>query len=411
MAVVSPQTFFRFAADHYKLLVDLYPYRDGITEAELLRLIERHGSEELPAPFYVLKRLCELGFIDVAPLATAQYEMTRPFAELMSSLLREYRLTSVEVIRSYFTAMDHLAMEILQSSSNKDGDQMVRVLHELAEHIERMRHDSRRNHDGVIATALRIKSNKDRIAAKQRYEIINRLWSRYLVPLRDMIDVDKAMDASLERVEGALIGGAQTFQTDGAVAPVVLSAQARLLRMRRDVVQDFRESLREISPLYDELRRENALARGATFALESIGRTGLDKMDLSRLLGISSWQLQGAISDTALEAYLLSVRGYIPSRPAAIETGDHDMQARQYMAVEDFDTMVLAALPVKDAFSWLADNFPDEPLHLLLRFYGRMHTGIHGEIDFGVAESTYEIGETTIAAYPMHVKRREETIK
>ena len=198
MAVVNPQTFFRFAADHHELLVALYPHRDGITEAELLQLIRRHGSDGSPSANYIVERLCELGFVDHAPHATAQYEMTRPFAELMSSLLREYRLTSVEVIRSYFTAMDNMAAEIGQAVSEKNGDLIVRALNDTAEHVERMRHDSRRNRDEVISTAMRVKSNKDRMPPMRRYEIINRLWTRYLAPLRDMIDTQKAMDASLD---------------------------------------------------------------------------------------------------------------------------------------------------------------------------------------------------------------------
>ncbi|MEI6810081.1 MAG: hypothetical protein WCN95_15290 [bacterium] len=149
MAVVNPQTFFRFAADHHELLVELYQRRDGITEAELLQLVRRFSGEGGPSASYLVDRLRDLGFIDYAPQATAQYEMTRPFAELMSSLLREYRLTSVEVIRSYFTAMDSMAGEIAQATESNNGDLMIRALNDTSEHVERMRNDSRRNRDEV----------------------------------------------------------------------------------------------------------------------------------------------------------------------------------------------------------------------------------------------------------------------
>ena len=112
MAKVNPQTFFRFAADHHALLEELYQHRDGVSEAALLQMIRRHGDASTPSPSYMVGQLQNLGFIDYAPHATAQYEMTRPFAELMANLLREYRLTSVEVIRGYFTAMDNLSGEI-----------------------------------------------------------------------------------------------------------------------------------------------------------------------------------------------------------------------------------------------------------------------------------------------------------
>jgi len=136
---------------------------------------------------------------------------------------------------------------------------MIRALNDTSEHVERMRNDSRRNRDEVINTAMRVKSNHDRTPPLRRYEIINRLWTRYLVPLRDMIDTQKAMDASLDRMERTLESAEACFQMDGAVAPATEMGRARVRRLRRDVVLDFRESIREIAPLYEELRGRTRL--------------------------------------------------------------------------------------------------------------------------------------------------------
>ncbi len=407
MARVTPQTFFRFAADHHALLVELYQHRDGITEAELLQLVRHFGGEGSPSASYIADRLRDLGFIDYAPHATAQYEMTRPFAELMSSLLREYRLTSVEVIRGYFTAMDSMAAEIGQAIAGKNGDLMVRALNDTSEHVERMRHDSRRNRDEVISTAMRVKSNKDRMHPLRRYEIINRLWTRYLVPLRDMIDTQKAMEASLDRMERALDEAGICFQMDGAVAPVIVMGRARVRRLRRDVVLDFRESIREIAPLYEELRRENALARGASHALESIRKQGLSRMALPKRLGICNWQQQGLFSDSALQAYLLALKGYVPGRPCPIREGTPDT-AREYVHLDEFDDQVADAIPVPDALAWLADAYPDAPLNTVLRLYGRMHAGRYGIVAFAEEDKQYASWGVTLTAYPMRLERKEE---
>lgn len=410
MAVVNPQTFFRFAADHHELLVELYQHRDGITEAELLQVIRRFVGEEGPSASYVLDRLRELGFIDFAPHATAQYEMTRPFAELMSSLLREYRLTSVEVIRSYFTAMDSMAAEIGQAIADKNGDLMVRALNDTAEHVERMRHDSRRNRDEVISTAMRVKSNKDRMPPIRRYEIINRLWTRYLAPLRDMIDTQKAMDASLDKMERVLEEAEDCFQIDGAVAPVIGMGRARVRRLRRDVVLDFRESIREIAPLYEELRRENALARGATHALEIMGKQGLARMDLPLRMGICNWQQQGLFSDSALAAYLLTLQGYVPGRPRPIREGMAET-ARDHVRLDKFDAQVAAALPIPDALIWLSDAYPEAPLSTALRLYGRMHSGRCGTVGFGEKDEEYAVWGVTLEAHPMSLLSLETADK
>ena len=406
MAIVNPQTFFRFAADHHELLVDLYRHRDGITEAELLKLVRRFAGDGSPSPTYMVDRLRDLGFIDYAPHATAQYEMTRPFAELMGSLLREYRLTSVEVIRGYFTAMDSMAAEIGQATTGKNGDQMVRALNDTAEHVERMRHDSRRNREEIISTAMRVKSNRDRIPPMRRYEIINRLWTRYLAPLRDMIDTQKAMDASLDRMERVLEEAEESFQIDGAVAPAVAMGRARVRRLRRDVVEDFRESIHEIAPLYEELRRENALARGASHALEALSNQGLSRMALPQWLGICNWQQQGLFSDSALEAYLLTLQGYEPGRPRPIREGSTET-AREHIRLDDFDTRVEEALPIPDALIWLSDAYPNLPLSTLLRLYGRMHSGRYGATGFAQADEEYPMRDVTLVAHPMSLTHEE----
>lgn len=403
MAVVNPQTFFRFAADHHALLVELYPHRDGISEAELLQVIRRFAGEGAPSASYIVDRLRDLGFIDYAPHATAQYEMTRPFAELMSSLLREYRLTSVEVIRGYFTAMDSMAAEIGQAISGKNGDLMVRALNDTTEHVERMRHDSRRNRDEVISTAMRVKSNTDRVSPMRRYEIINRLWTRYLVPLRDMIDTEQAMDASLDRMERVLDEAEVCFQIDGAVAPVIGMGRARVRRLRRDVVLDFRESIREIAPLYEELRRENALARGASHALETMSKQGLKRMALPQQLGICNWQQQGLFSDSALEAYLVTLQGYVPGRPRPIQDGIPEI-AREHVRLDEFDAQVAAALPIPDALVWLCDSYPQAPLSTMLRLYGRMHSGHYGRVRFEMTDADYGMCGVTLTAYPMRLE-------
>ncbi len=400
MSVVNPQTFFRFAADQHKLLEELCAHRDGITEAELLQLVRRYVEEGSPLANHIVDRLRDLGFIDYAPHATAQYEMTRPFAELMSSLLRDYRLTSVEVIRSYFTAMDNMAAEIGQAVSSKNGNQLVHALNDTTEHVERMRHDSRQNRDQVIVTAMRVKSNKERIPPLRRYEIINRLWTHYLVPLRDMIDTQKAMDASLDRMEHVLEEAGDCFQIDGALAPIVDMGRARVRRLRRDVVQDFRESIREIAPLYEELRRENALARGASHALEMLAKQGLTPMALPERLGICNWQQQGIFSDTLLESYFVTLQGYVPGRPPPLRY-DGAATARDHIHLDEFDAAVAGALPIADALSWLAGSYPDATLSTVLRFYGRMHSGRYGATNFAETDATYAMCGVALLSHPM----------
>ncbi|KJR96748.1 MAG: hypothetical protein VR65_27260 [Desulfobulbaceae bacterium BRH_c16a] len=53
----NPQSFFRFAARYYPLLLDLFYRREGFTEADLRNLIETIASEGDPNPSTVIDQL------------------------------------------------------------------------------------------------------------------------------------------------------------------------------------------------------------------------------------------------------------------------------------------------------------------------------------------------------------------
>ena len=64
----NPQSFFRFAARYYPLLLDLFYRREGFTEADLRNLIEGARSDEDPAPATVIDQLQSFNIIEPIPV-------------------------------------------------------------------------------------------------------------------------------------------------------------------------------------------------------------------------------------------------------------------------------------------------------------------------------------------------------
>ena len=264
----KPQTFFLFAAEHTALISELFYTRTGVSEPDLRRLIGRHERENAPATSYMVRRLLDLRILEACPGHDSRYEMTHACTVLMEFLLSEYRLTDVAVIQAYLTALDSLADEFDGAVSAQDGGVLARAIIDMEEHVERMRQDSAMNRSAVIAQVMRVKSNPDAMSVNDRYQLINRLWTRYISPLREMVDTNKAMDETLDRVESCVIEAETEFQLDGVLHPRLASVRARMARMRRELIGDFSESIREVLPLYEALRRENTLARGAAYGLD-----------------------------------------------------------------------------------------------------------------------------------------------
>jgi hypothetical protein len=402
----NPQTFFLFAAEHAQLIEDLYRTREGVAEPDLRRLISRHEGEQSPGTGYMVKRLLELRILEPCPGHDARYEMTRACSTLMEFLLSEYRLTDVAVIQAYLTAMDSLASEFSQAVGTSDGALLARSIIEMEEHVERMRQDSANNRAAVIAQVMRVKSNPDGLPVQERYRMINRLWSRYIAPLQEMVDTNKAMEETLDRVETCAAEAETAFELDGALQPRLASVRARIGRMRRELINDFSESIREVYPLYNDLRHENNLARGAAYGLELLSKRKLSHAALSRRLPLCSWRPREHIDDDALRAYLAGLKEYRTRAPHLPNSAAE--LPPEHIQLPAFDDAVTAALPIDDALAWLLNTYPGLPLSVLLRLYGRMRSGHFGDVSFAAELVTLLCHETQLESLPVRISPRSE---
>jgi hypothetical protein len=354
----------------------------------------------------MVKRLLELRILEHCPGHDARYEMTRACATLMEFLLSEYRLTDVAVIQAYLTAMDSLASEFSQAVGTSDGALLARSIIEMEEHVERMRQDSANNRAAVIAQVMQVKSNPDGLPVQERYRMITRLWSRYIAPLQEMVDTNKAMEETLDRVEICTAEAETAFELDGALQPRLASVRARIGRMRRELIGDFSESIREVYPLYNDLRHENNLARGAAYGLELLSKRRLSHAALSRRLPLCSWRPRERVDDDALRAYLTGLKGYrtrAPHLPSAEAT-----PPPEHIQLQSFDAAVTAALPIDDALAWLLASYTGFELGVLLRLYGRMRSGHFGEVTFAPERVTVVCNETQLESLPVKISSRSE---
>ena len=401
--IANPQSFFRFAAQYYPLLRDLYYRSGGFNDADLRELILRHRSGDDPAPHYLADQLLRLGIIETTPEATASYEMTRPVKNLMRFLLQEQRLTSAAVIQGYLADLEQSQAELDAAIRETRPVRIERALNEIGETLERIRQDSRANREAVVNEVLALKTNRERRPVKERFEIINRLWTRYLEPLRDLIDVRKAMDSGLDALDRVLKAGAEAFELDGVLFREFSRCRARLLRLRRDVGVDFHEALREVEPLYESLKRDSELVRGAVRALERLGKEGLRGLALTKLLAIPFWHQEGLFSDAALSSFLQGVHGYTPRPPVPLATGEARAEA-DFIEPEEMLAALRRTLPVEDVLNWLLMTYRNPAPGEVLRAYGRIHGGEVGRPVFGPAERAYGLGTTTFLAHPLRLE-------
>ncbi|WP_298437404.1 hypothetical protein [Geobacter sp.] len=400
---INPQSFFNFAAQNYPLLHDIFRRSGGMNDAELSELIRRHRIG-LESPAALIEKLINLKIIEPLPDATASYEMTRTVAVLFRFLLQEQRLTSTAVIQAYLDELEQEQADLDHAMCDDKHTLIERALDEITETMERIRQDSRANREAIINEVMTVKSNREKRTVSERFEVILYLWNHYIEPLKDLIDVRKTMDASLDSLDRLLKHGAEQFLLDGALYREFSRCSVRLVRLRRDITADFHESMHEVEPLYVSLKQDSTLAKGVAQALERIGKEGIKSLNLPAALAIpSGWLREGLFDNTDIEAFLHNVRGYQPQEPPVINLGTEGPSPRFIPPDELIDTL-RKSLPVGDVLQWLLDLYEGYPFPELLRAYGRIFGSDAFKTGFSREEKSYRLPGMTVFARPLAVE-------
>lgn len=404
--ITDPQTFFRFAEQNHALLTDLYYHNEGLSDGDIQDLIARNAQPGGPEAGHVMDRLVTLRIIEQIPGETARWEMTHPVKTLLRFLLHEQRLTSVAVIQAYLDDLGSTRIALEACIARGDRAAAVIGLLEMSETIDRLRQDSADNRTAILATVMNTKANEGHLSAFERFGIVNRIWERYMDPMRDLVDVRKSMEDLLDGLDRLLYSGVLRFSSHPDTSAEFAGCRARLLRMRRSVASDFHESLREIEPLYQSLEKESELARGASVALSAIERQGVDSLDLDRLLGIPAWRTEGLMSDSELTARLFDLVGYSPGE-ALVVTRNEPSRPGAFADPEEVLSSLRSSVPVEDALSWLSDRYSSLPLLQILRLYGAVYASIPGERAGTGERREYSISGSTVTAVPLAVRELE----
>ncbi len=381
MAAHAPEAYFRFAAEQVSLLRDIYYRPDGVAESELRQLISRLRKPDHPSSGYIFRQLREMDIVEEMPGQTAFFELTAPWKEMLGHLLREQRLTNVAVIQTYLNELQRLDAELSSAVNEGDDSQCVILLQEVRSLVERLRRDSRDNRFGIITEALKFKSGEDGIVAMERYDRIIRLWEKYVEPLRDIIDSRKEMDDRLRSMEALMLEGAEQFRTDGIMEREFRAMHSRVLRLLRDAMEDYRECVRELEPLYTEALINSRYLRGATLALDQMSKQGIRSLKLVQRMSFPALRGSGAInllSGEHIEAYLFQLSDYQPVAPEPIGASAVEVLPT-VVQYGDMRIRLERNLPVADTLEWLRKTYPELSMHQTLGLYGR----IFGDSAFG----------------------------
>ncbi|QDG52114.1 hypothetical protein FIV42_15590 [Persicimonas caeni] len=399
---VSPEDFFRFASKYPRLLVALFERSRAIDEVDLRALIERHASQAAPSLETIYTQLFDYGFLQEAPGADLIFELSGPVRSLLAWLLKRQQLATAEVVMGYVKRLGQLTAEIDQALDSGRAHALSQPIEEADHTLDSIRDMAEANFEAITTQASNLRSQRDQIRARERFEIVNRVWEQVLVPLGQLIEVGGALDVSLNKLAGVL---ARAPELSGLPRPTRRALQrtgARLVRTRRIAGDRHREAIAEIAPLYKRLRADSRLLDGASALLRRLWAQGASGLDVDERLALVSWRPYGLVSDDRLLARFVSLQGYEPEEEVEIAAAPPPVEHRFLLREEVADALA-ASGTIDDVLAFMSRHWPDHGLAELLRAYGWVYRGDFGSVDVpeDAGERQYRVGDTTVTAWPL----------
>lgn len=403
MAVRNPQSFFRFAAEHYRLLEDLLT-AEQVQEADLTHLVERHRSDNAPQTEYLIGQLLEFGLLERLPDGSG-YEVPLPVADFLRWVRREHHLTSIQQIQGYVAELHALQQELeaVIASGRLSGAPVL--LDETSRTIEQIRQDVAGNQQAIVNEVMRHRANREHRPLKERYAVILRLWERFLVPMRALIDTTEPIQHQFDSLHAVLLAGEQAAIGQGAIEQRFAQTRKRLSRMRGVIAQHFLEAMNELQPLHQHYQRQSRLARGASALLETMGKHGVDALGLVEAFAIPVFRREAEFNQVQLETYLWEVSQH--TAVENVELGEASAPVRrERISPLAIRRELAAAGPVPDALQWLLERLPQATTTEVLRCFGDAVRHLKAQPQN--TERTYRHGGTVIKAVPWAVNQSEE---
>jgi len=276
MRSVDPKRHIRFIGDHFELIDDLYTGRNEYTRGDLFALVRQHRSAGDPSVDHLEGQLHDLHIVDEKPGATASYELRTQLRRYLDYLFAQHRLGTPERIEALLVEVQSLAERLDTSGDSLPLDRLERYLGKIGDTLEELRAYSHRNREAIVADIVALRSADRPLSSRERYAFILEMWEEYLQPLRELIDDRKFAARVFSGVERKLNNVQHQVAEGSAIDTLARSTVDRLTRLQRNLMEDLHAAITEVAPLYEKLRRESRIAKGAGRLFSRHVRLGRD---------------------------------------------------------------------------------------------------------------------------------------
>lgn len=389
MAINPPRTL-RLASEFYPLLEVMAAGDDALNRSmslsEIVSCIEVRLPKETRDVTALVANLEQNGLLEESIESASSWEVPHAVAEFVRYLSNRQRLSSPEHISAILIEISRQTSALFTAFSSMDKDAAMHSWKILQQGLEDARGISRANHDAILQNVLSIKSKSDNRTLRERFIFIHELHNRYLSVLGVIVDVGGEMDVRLTELISVIKHGLSVMGTEPGMADMSERMLLLIKRLREEAWLYYHSAMKEVAPLFRQIRFDHGLAASASRALELFGRHGPTVLKpVEEQVRIARWYNENLFSNYPLEDYVSGVLEYAQNAaPGALIT-EPDVDLPLMVNEADIRAEIEELGHISDLLQWLLTQHVGYNEHGLVDVFHQILT--NSDYEFKVAKT------------------------
>lgn len=312
---INPQKTLRLASELYPLLEVMaageHSVSRSMTLSEIRSFIELKLPKEDRDAEGIVAAMEQNGLLEVSVESDSAWEVPHAIAEFIRHLSNRQRLTSPDRISAILSEIARQTALLHDAFSSMDKDAAMHAWKVLQQSLEDARGISKANHDAILQNIMSIKAKSDNRSLRERFLFIQELHTRYLSVLGGIVDVGGEMDQRLTELIGVIRRGVGAMGNEPGVPEMSEKMLFLIKRLREDAWGHYHSAMKEVAPLFKQIRHDHGLAATASRVLELVGQKGAVALQpVVEQVKVSRWSVDNLFSNYPLEDYVSGVREY-----------------------------------------------------------------------------------------------------
>lgn len=356
---VNPLSFFNFCSQHIPLLRRLAADEGELSEADIRHLIKLEWNADCEQPETTWRRLRELQILIPVESDGDFYFMADPVRRLLAYLFDEARATTPQIVRGYINSLDEAGKRLNEAIDTENRTALNLTVESLQETLRRVRVDLDETHRCILTEVARYKTENKATSVRDRFRRIVHWMESYVDPMVEIVRPDGTMRSTFDEVERLLKRAREQAMFNDL--PRIEHIQRQLRLVQTHALRVFKQCRRELTPLYESLRRSSFISEGAELALERLRTEGVSGWAEPHGVPICSLKLQLPPTDTAITRAVDRLTEHPPQPAPTIDRDLDDSPPEEYLRLqwlESLSSRIHTEKPVSDLLEWIGRENP-----------------------------------------------------